>query len=113
MIDRPIYALLGAPVHHSLSPALQNAAFKALEIDAVYVALWAWDDLVSPFMRSLPGGNVTLPHKRTAARALDHAEQGRLSRCDGCGGSIPLTRLRAVPGTTLCVACARAQETGA
>ncbi|UCE87849.1 MAG: CBS domain-containing protein [Deltaproteobacteria bacterium] len=43
-------------------------------------------------------------------RALDHAVQGRLSVCDGCGGPIPLTRLRALPGTTLCVRCARAGE---
>jgi RNA polymerase-binding transcription factor DksA len=43
-------------------------------------------------------------------RALDHAAQGRLSVCDGCGGRIPLTRLRALPGTTRCVRCARADE---
>lgn len=43
-------------------------------------------------------------------RALDHAAQGRLSVCDGCGGMIPLTRLRALPGTTVCVRCARAGE---
>lgn len=74
-MDRPIYALLGAPVHHSLSPALQNAAINALEIEATYVALWTWDDLVGPFMRSLPGGNVTIPHKRAAAAALDHPSE--------------------------------------
>jgi shikimate dehydrogenase len=71
-----LYALLGAPVHHSLSPALQNAAINALGLDAVYVALRTWDELVGPFMRSLAlaggGGNVTLPHKRAAAAALDH-----------------------------------------
>jgi RNA polymerase-binding transcription factor DksA len=47
-------------------------------------------------------------------RALDHAleraEQGRLDVCDGCGGKIPPARLRALPGTSLCVACARAAE---
>jgi acetoin utilization protein AcuB len=43
-------------------------------------------------------------------RALDHAAQGRLGTCDRCGGAIPVARLRAVPGTTLCVACARASE---
>jgi shikimate dehydrogenase len=77
--DRRLYALLGAPVHHSLSPALQNAAIDALQIDAVYVALWTWDELVGPFMRSLAlargGGNVTVPHKRAAARALDHPSE--------------------------------------
>lgn len=79
MTDRRLLALLGAPVHHSLSPALQNAAITALEIDAVYVALWTWDELVGPFMRSLAlaggGGNVTVPHKRAAAAALDYASE--------------------------------------
>jgi len=52
--------------------------------------------------------------RRLAAldRALDHAAQGRLSRCDRCGGSISLPRLRALPGTTLCIDCARAAESG-
>ncbi len=43
-------------------------------------------------------------------RALDHAAQGRLGICDSCRGRIPLTRLQAMPGTTICVACARAAE---
>jgi len=43
-------------------------------------------------------------------RALDHAAQGRLSVCESCGGKIPLARLRALPGTTVCIACARAGE---
>lgn len=43
-------------------------------------------------------------------RALDRAAQGRLGTCDDCGGRIPLTRLQALPGTTLCVACARRAE---
>jgi CBS domain-containing protein/RNA polymerase-binding transcription factor DksA len=53
-----------------------------------------------------------LATRRLAAldRALDHAAQGRLSRCDGCGGTISLPRLRALPGTTLCIDCARAGE---
>jgi acetoin utilization protein AcuB len=45
-------------------------------------------------------------------RALDHARQGRLSVCDACGGSISLPRLRALPGTTLCIDCARDAEGG-
>jgi RNA polymerase-binding transcription factor DksA len=45
-------------------------------------------------------------------RALDHAAQDRLAVCDRCGGSIPLTRLRALPGTTFCVGCARSEELG-
>jgi chemotaxis protein methyltransferase CheR len=45
-------------------------------------------------------------------RAMDHAAQGRLGICDRCGNAIPPARMRALPGTTLCVACARAAETG-
>jgi CBS domain-containing protein/RNA polymerase-binding transcription factor DksA len=47
-------------------------------------------------------------------RALDHAleraDRGVLDRCDECGGRIPLARLHALPGTSLCIACARAKE---
>jgi CBS domain-containing protein/RNA polymerase-binding transcription factor DksA len=52
--------------------------------------------------------------RRLAAidRALDHARQGRLSVCDDCGGAISLPRLRALPGTTLCIDCARRAEPG-
>ena len=66
-----VFALLGDPVAHSLSPAMQNAGFRAAGLDAVYVALrCAADDLVG-VMRTLVtdggGGNVTLPHKQVAA----------------------------------------------
>jgi len=40
--------------------------------------------------------------------ALERVAAGRLTQCERCAGPIPLTRLRALPGTTLCVACARA-----
>ena len=47
-------------------------------------------------------------------RALDHAleraDKGQLEICDDCRGRIPLARLRALPGTSLCIACARAVE---
>jgi acetoin utilization protein AcuB len=43
-------------------------------------------------------------------RALERAAQGRLSLCEGCGRRIPLARLQALPGSTLCIACARGRE---
>jgi len=43
-------------------------------------------------------------------RALAHAAGGTLNVCEGCGGEIPLARLRALPGTTSCLACAREGE---
>jgi acetoin utilization protein AcuB len=45
--------------------------------------------------------------------ALERAEAGALSRCEACGGQIPDARLRALPGATTCIRCARARETGA
>jgi acetoin utilization protein AcuB len=43
-------------------------------------------------------------------RALALAERGELMTCQRCGKKIPIARLRAMPGATTCVACARAQE---
>ena len=42
--------------------------------------------------------------------ALERAAQGRLDVCEGCGARIPLARLRALPGATRCIDCARAGE---
>lgn len=47
--------------------------------------------------------------RRLAAldQALDRARQGQLGVCSRCGGAIPVPRLRAMPGATTCIACAR------
>ena len=70
-----VFALLGDPVSHSLSPRFQNAALRALGLDGVYVALRCSVDDVSGLVRGLAraggGGNVTLPHKETAARSVE------------------------------------------
>ena len=70
-----LFALLGDPVSHSLSPVFQNAALRALGLDGVYVALrCASDDvagLVVGLARAGGGGNVTVPHKEAAARAIE------------------------------------------
>jgi shikimate dehydrogenase len=69
-----VFAILGEPVRHSLSPAMHNAAFRALGLDAVYVALRTAPGQVSEVIRALAhaggGGNVTVPHKEAAARSL-------------------------------------------
>jgi len=64
----PVYAVLGWPVGHSRSPAMQNAAFDAAGVDAVYVALQvAPGDLEAAvrgaFALGLRGLNLTVPHK--------------------------------------------------
>ncbi len=69
-----VFALLGDPVAHSLSPAMQNAAFRVLGLDAVYVPLRCSAAHVPVMMAALAeaggGGNVTVPHKQVAASAL-------------------------------------------
>jgi shikimate dehydrogenase len=69
-----VFALLGDPVGHSLSPAMQNAAFRALGLDAVYVALRCAGGDVAGLARALAaaggGGNATVPHKAALAAAL-------------------------------------------
>jgi len=38
-VQKNLYAVIGNPVQHSLSPVMMNASFKSLQIPAVYVAL--------------------------------------------------------------------------
>lgn len=70
-----VFALLGDPVAHSVSPAMQNAALAALGLDAVYVPMRCAAADVPVLMRTLAasggGGNVTLPHKVVAAATVD------------------------------------------
>ena len=69
-----VFALLGDPVAHSLSPAMHNAAFRVLGLRAVYVPLrCAAADLpalIGALCRAGGGGNVTVPHKEAAFRAV-------------------------------------------
>jgi DnaK suppressor protein len=41
-------------------------------------------------------------------RALERLEDGTYGICAACGANIPITRLRALPDTRLCVTCSRA-----
>ncbi len=70
-----VFALLGDPVAHSLSPAMHNAAFRALGLRAVYVALRCAPHDVAPLVQALAGaggvGYVSIPHKEIAAQAVD------------------------------------------
>jgi 3-dehydroquinate dehydratase/shikimate dehydrogenase len=61
-----IYALIGAPLAHSASPAMLNAAFAAAEIDAVYVPMETRDPagvLVAAESLGIVGASVTAPLK--------------------------------------------------
>jgi len=61
-------ALIGNPVSHSLSPIMQNAAFKYLGLDLIYIAIPCKDEDLELVLNSLKkinckGLNITIPHK--------------------------------------------------
>lgn len=69
-------ALIGSPARHSLSPAIHNAAFRALGLDWVYLVFEVPPGRVAGAlagMRALGIGglSVTVPHKEEAAGAVD------------------------------------------
>ncbi|MFO0584943.1 MAG: shikimate dehydrogenase [Anaeromyxobacter sp.] len=69
-----VYGVLGHPVAHSRSPAMQIAAFEACGIDAVYVALPVMPERIEEALKGahalgFQGLNVTVPHKQRAAAA--------------------------------------------
>jgi shikimate dehydrogenase len=70
-----LIALLGDPVAHSLSPRFQNAAFRAAGVDGVYLALRTAAPELSGALVALAraggGGNVTVPHKESAAALVE------------------------------------------
>ena len=69
-----LFVLLGSPVEHAVSPAMQTAAFRALGINAAYVPLRCTADDIPLIIRIVTqaggGGNITLPHKQAAAAAV-------------------------------------------
>lgn len=81
--ESEVFALLGNPVSHSLSPLIHNAALRSAGIAAVYVALQCEADDVPGVMRTLAGGNVSVPHKGVAADALQRATE-RAVRTNAC-----------------------------
>jgi shikimate dehydrogenase len=104
------FAVVGDPVDHSLSPAIHNAAFAALGLDARYRALTADEDKFSEIVELLRTGrlagiNVTMPLKMQAARLSD-----LLTPEAALSGSVNTMRLTgtAVEGhSTDTVSCAR------
>jgi shikimate dehydrogenase len=68
-LTKPV-GLIGWPIAHSLSPAMQNAAFAELGLDWSYSLLPTQPDDFAPLLKNLAGqnfvgANVTMPHKQT------------------------------------------------
>lgn len=89
--------LLAHPAGHSLSPAMHNAAFASLGIEAEYLALDVPPGGIEAAVRDLRrpgvmGANVTIPHKQTVLPFLD--ELSSSARVIGAVNTIVLRRGR-------------------
>ena len=71
--------VIGNPVHHSLSPAIHNAAFRKMGLNFVYLAFPV--EVIGDAMKGLRalgncrGFSVTIPHKLAAMPFLDEVDQ--------------------------------------
>ncbi|CAI82630.1 shikimate dehydrogenase [Dehalococcoides mccartyi] len=75
-IPDALFGIIGYPVSHSVSPAMQNAAFKHCKLNYLYLTIAAKpEDLqnVIASMRPLNirGLNVTIPHKIEVIKYID------------------------------------------
>lgn len=74
------YGLLGHPVSHTLSPAMHNAAFEALGVDAVYLAFDVVPERLPNVLLALQdlgfgGVNLTIPLKEVAVKSLPRLDE--------------------------------------
>ncbi|MEI6519615.1 MAG: shikimate dehydrogenase [bacterium] len=72
-------AVIGNPVGHSMSPAIHNAGYDALDLDFVYIACQV-EDVPAALngMRALSnfrGMSVTIPHKIAAMDCVDEVAE--------------------------------------
>ena len=80
-----VFAVLGHPIGHTLSPIMHNASFQALGLDALYLAFDMPPDHLMDALRSMgklgfKGVNLTVPLKEVAFRGVDEiAESARLT----------------------------------
>ena len=98
-----LVGLIGDPVSHSLSPRMQNAAFKECGLDWVYVAMPVKAVELADAFRGLvalgfAGANVTIPHK-LAAVELCH-ELSRVARRAGSVNTVVVREDGSLFGTS-------------
>ncbi len=73
-----LFALIGYPVSHSISPIIQNSIFAAKQADCKYILLKTPPDTLRESVTVLKGAfggfNVTIPHKQAVMNYLDEID---------------------------------------
>lgn len=74
--DTKIFAVVGDPVAHSMSPLLHNAALRKVGFDGVYLPLRIPEGTLTTTLKELErlnisGYSITIPHKQEALQATD------------------------------------------
>jgi shikimate dehydrogenase len=106
--------VLGDPVGHSRSPAMQNAAFRALGLDWFYCAIEVSSERFDARVGQLRGqgfvgANVTVPHKVAALALADEVDA--TARAVGAANTLKLTSRGVKAWNTDVVGVTRALET--
>lgn len=75
-----LFALIGDPVEQSLSPAMHNAAFRALGLNCAYITLHVPKPMLADAIAGVrgldvAGLNVTIPHKISIISLLDELDE--------------------------------------
>src|SRR5665647_52396 len=75
-----VYAVVGDPIAHSISPVMQNAAFEAMKLDCVFLAFKVAPAEVENALcgvrgLGIRGLNVTMPDKNAVIAHLDEVDE--------------------------------------
>ena len=84
---------------------LRDARSMAASSDPADAAFESGSDEMSSQLAELDARDLT-----QIDRALARLKQGTYGVCEGCQCKIPITRLNALPYTTLCIKCQREME---
>jgi 3-dehydroquinate dehydratase / shikimate dehydrogenase len=90
--DTEVYAVIGDPIGHSLSPPVHNAAFRALGQNKVMVPILMPAErlkasLAEAAWLGIKGYSITIPHKQAVLSLLTQAD-GAVERTGACNTMI-------------------------
>ena len=79
-----VYGVIGYPVAHSFSPAVQNAAFNVLGLNSVYIPFSPAPEYLAQAISGIKtlgisGVNITIPYKEAVMTYLDEIDPDALA----------------------------------